>query len=110
MSRDHRRSSPQSSHRRQDSRDRSRSSRDRRDRSMSHSRSEDSDEVREVDPMEGMDEEAKMMALMGFKGFETTHGKKIQSDQGAVSVNKQRTYRQYMNRRRGFNRNLSPTR
>ncbi|TPX72755.1 hypothetical protein SpCBS45565_g00345 [Spizellomyces sp. 'palustris'] len=58
-----------------------------------------------------MDEEAKMMALMGITGFDSTHGKKVSgTDMSAVSINKQRTYRQYMNRRRGFNRNLSPTR
>ncbi|KAJ3053832.1 hypothetical protein HK097_003298 [Rhizophlyctis rosea] len=58
-----------------------------------------------------MDEEAKMQALMGFGGFDSTKGKKVAgTDVSAVAVNKQRTYRQYMNRRRGFNRNLSPTR
>ncbi|KAJ3045547.1 hypothetical protein HDV00_009204 [Rhizophlyctis rosea] len=58
-----------------------------------------------------MDEEAAMQALMGFGGFDSTKGKKVAgTDVSAVAVNKQRTYRQYMNRRRGFNRNLSPTR
>ncbi|KAJ3022220.1 hypothetical protein HKX48_006742 [Thoreauomyces humboldtii] len=62
------------------------------------------------DEMEGMDEEAKMMALMGFAGFNSTAGKKVVgTDASAVAINKQRTYRQYMNRRQGFNRELSPT-
>ncbi|KAI8928456.1 hypothetical protein BC831DRAFT_397477 [Entophlyctis helioformis] len=60
---------------------------------------------------EEMDEEAKMQALMGFGGFETTKASHVTgADVGAASVNKKRTYRQYMNRKRGFNRALSPSR
>jgi len=54
-----------------------------------------------------MDDEAGMMAMMGLSGFGTTKGKHIDGNQeGAVSVKKQRTWRQYMNRRGGFNRPL----
>ncbi|KAF7338408.1 SNRNP27 domain-containing protein [Mycena venus] len=54
-----------------------------------------------------MDDEAGMMAMMGLNGFGTTKGKHIEGNQeGAVSVKKQRTWRQYMNRRGGFNRPL----
>jgi len=53
------------------------------------------------------DEEARMMALMGFGGFDTTKSKPVEGNQrGAAKVNKQRTWRQYMNRRGGFNRPL----
>ncbi|KAJ3174213.1 hypothetical protein HDU88_000181 [Geranomyces variabilis] len=59
---------------------------------------------------EELDEEEQMKRLMGFAGFDSTQGKKVVgSDASGVAINKQRTYRQYMNRRRGFNRNLSPT-
>ncbi|KAJ3160372.1 hypothetical protein HDU86_000706 [Geranomyces michiganensis] len=59
---------------------------------------------------EELDEEEQMKRLMGFAGFDSTQGKKVVgSDASGAAINKQRTYRQYMNRRRGFNRNLSPT-
>ncbi|KAK7014978.1 U4/U6.U5 small nuclear ribonucleoprotein [Favolaschia claudopus] len=53
------------------------------------------------------DDEASMMAMMGMSGFGTTKGRHIEGNQeGAASVKKQRTWRQYMNRRGGFNRPL----
>ncbi|KAJ7751987.1 hypothetical protein B0H16DRAFT_1547004 [Mycena metata] len=56
---------------------------------------------------EEMDDDAGMMAMMGMSGFGTTKGKHIDGNQeGSVSVKKQRTWRQYMNRRGGFNRPL----
>lgn len=52
-------------------------------------------------------EQTEMMALMGFGGFDTTKSKPVEGNQrGAAKVNKQRTWRQYMNRRGGFNRPL----
>jgi len=55
-----------------------------------------------VDP----DEEA-MAQMMGFGGFGTTKGQEVTGNQqGAALVKKQRTWRQYMNRRGGFNRPL----
>jgi len=52
------------------------------------------------------DEEA-MMAAMGLAGFGSTKGKHVEGNQeGSVSVKKMRTWRQYMNRRGGFNRPL----
>ncbi|KAF8481528.1 U4/U6.U5 small nuclear ribonucleoprotein 27 kDa protein, partial [Gautieria morchelliformis] len=52
-------------------------------------------------------DESDMMALMGFGGFDSTKGKPVQGNQeGAVNIKKQRTWRQYMNRRGGFNRPL----
>nr|CAG8589919.1 176_t:CDS:2 [Entrophospora candida] len=52
------------------------------------------------------DPEMAMMMLMGITGFTTTKGKKVSgnNDISAVDIKKQRQYRQYMNRRGGFNR------
>lgn len=45
------------------------------------------------------DDEAKMKAMMGFGGFDSTKGKPVDGNQrGGTKVNKQRTWRQYMNR------------
>src|SRR5258708_30676380 len=45
------------------------------------------------------DSEAQMKALMGFGGFDTTKAKHVEGNQeGGAKVNKQRTWRQYMNR------------
>ncbi|GJE86910.1 DUF1777-domain-containing protein [Phanerochaete sordida] len=55
------------------------------------------------------DEEAAMMAMMGLpvQGFGTTKGKHVDGNQdGGADVKKIRTWRQYMNRRGGFNRPL----
>ncbi len=58
---------------------------------------------------EGKDpEEIEMMKIMGFGNFETTKGKPIEGNDtnyGTAIVNK-RKYRQYMNRKGGFNRPL----
>nr|GAT44023.1 predicted protein [Mycena chlorophos] len=62
----------------------------------------------DAQPEEGaeMDEDT-MMAMMGMSGFGSTKGKQIEGNQeGAASIKKQRTWRQYMNRRGGFNRPL----
>lgn len=48
-----------------------------------------------------------MMRKMGFGGFGTTKGKKVEGNIGGMAkVNKPRKYRQYMNRKGGFNRPL----
>ncbi|KAF8911077.1 hypothetical protein CPB84DRAFT_1763301 [Gymnopilus junonius] len=53
------------------------------------------------------DEDAAMMGMMGMNGFGTTKGKHVVGNQiGAVNIKKVRTWRQYMNRRGGFNRPL----
>ena len=56
-------------------------------------------------------EQQQMMNMMGFGRFETTKGKavadnKTSAARGAASKNKGRKYRQYMNRKGGFNRPL----
>ncbi|KAG7452638.1 DUF1777-domain-containing protein [Guyanagaster necrorhizus] len=56
--------------------------------------------------MDDPDEDA-MMATMGLGGFGSTKGKHVDGNQeGTANVKKTRTWRQYMNRRGGFNRPL----
>lgn len=52
-------------------------------------------------------EEQEMMKMMGFCNFDTTHGKEVDGNKvGDVHVILKRKYRQYMNRKGGFNRPL----
>jgi len=58
-----------------------------------------------MDDLEGDD--ADMMAMMGMSGFGSTKGKQVEGNQeGGVKIKNVRTWRQYMNRRGGFNRPL----
>jgi U4/U6.U5 tri-snRNP-associated protein 3 len=58
-----------------------------------------------VENLSQNDEE--MMRLMGFGGFDTTKNKHVDGNvQGEAKINRARKYRQYMNRRGGFNRPL----
>lgn len=51
--------------------------------------------------------EIEMMKLMGFGSFDSTKGKKVEgNDVYVANIAKKRRYRQYMNRRGGFNRPL----
>ncbi|CAG9765001.1 unnamed protein product [Ceutorhynchus assimilis] len=53
------------------------------------------------------EDEQEMMRMMGFCSFDTTKGKKVEgNDAGTVHVILKRKYRQYMNRKGGFNRPL----
>lgn len=53
------------------------------------------------------DEEKEMIKLMGFANFDTSKGKHIPGNNAyAVHVIHKRKYRQYMNRKGGFNRPL----
>ncbi|CAH8458543.1 unnamed protein product [Heterobilharzia americana] len=67
-------------------------------------------EYEEVEPSEPItEEEAEMMRNMGFCNFSTTKGKHVVGNSIYVAnIAKQRKYRQYMNRRGGFNRPLDP--
>ena len=62
--------------------------------------------------LEGLDEEEQMKLLLGFTGgFGSTKGEKVASNQSTAAVgvaakHKARKYRQYMNRKSGFNRPL----
>lgn len=62
----------------------------------------------DMDPEEGEDvddAEAGMMAAMGFGGFGSTKDKPVDGNQeGGAFIKQQRTWRQYMNRKGGFNR------
>jgi len=53
------------------------------------------------------DETRRMQQLMGISGFDTTKNKKVSDNVGGYAkINKTQKYRQYMNRRGGFNRPL----
>lgn len=53
------------------------------------------------------EDDAAMMTAMGIAGFGSTKGKPVEGNQeGGVKIKKIRTWRQYMNRRGGFNRPL----
>lgn len=56
------------------------------------------------------EDEIEMLKIMGFTGFDTTKGKHVDGACNAYAVNIQqkRKYRQYMNRKGGFNRPLDP--
>lgn len=61
--------------------------------------------------LEGLDEDEQMLKLMGIQGFGTTKGKEVTDNnnsaaKGVAGKNKARKYRQYMNRKNGFNRPL----
>ncbi|KAG7490365.1 U4 small nuclear ribonucleoprotein 27 kDa [Solea senegalensis] len=111
--RDRRRSRSRSPHRR-----RSRSPA-RRHRSSSQSPGRQKDDRKEAKPgksiqiseedMQGKtEEEIEMMKTMGFGSFDTTKGKKTDGSVNAYAINvsMKRKYRQYMNRKGGFNRPL----
>ena len=52
-------------------------------------------------------DELEMMKIMGFTGFTTTKNKKVKNnDVSGVHISSKRKYRQYMNRKGGFNRPL----
>lgn len=62
--------------------------------------------------LEGLDEQEQMRRLLGFSGgFATTKGQEVEDNRksaarGVAAKNKARKYRQYMNRKGGFNRPL----
>ena len=66
--------------------------------------------VAEHDDEQDEDDEARQMAaLMGFGSFDSTQGKSVDDPRckmEAVKKKEPRKYRQYMNRRGGFNRPL----
>ncbi|KAK7164105.1 hypothetical protein R3I94_002737 [Phoxinus phoxinus] len=114
--RDRRRSRSRSPQRR-----RSRSPRRHRSSSLSPLRQKDRRDDKEVkdkpakvhlisaEDMQGKtEEEIEMMKLMGFGSFDSTKGKKKEGNVAsfAINVSQKRKYRQYMNRKGGFNRPL----
>ncbi|XP_031704871.1 U4/U6.U5 small nuclear ribonucleoprotein 27 kDa protein isoform X1 [Anarrhichthys ocellatus] len=110
--RERRRSRSRSPHRRRSSR-----SPPRRHRSSSSPSEERKDSKEKsakpitisAEDMEGKtEEEIEMMKLMGFGSFETSKGRKTDGSVNAFAINvsMKRKYRQYMNRKGGFNRPL----
>ncbi|XP_046385529.1 U4/U6.U5 small nuclear ribonucleoprotein 27 kDa protein [Ischnura elegans] len=95
-------------HRRSWSRSRSRSTsrgRDGSKRSSSHLAERPSISAQDLEGKSP--EEQEMMKMMGFCAFDTTKGKKVNNTEvGTVHVILKRKYRQYMNRKGGFNRPL----
>lgn len=100
-------------------RDRDRSREGERSRRRSRSRSNDRGHastsrgkpdrptISEADLEGKTPEEIEMMKTMGFCNFDTTKNKKVDgNDVGEVHVILKRKYRQYMNRKGGFNRPL----
>jgi len=64
-------------------------------------------DLTEDDLVDKTDDEITMLRMMGFCGFDTTKNKKVAGNtEGAVHQVVQRKYRQYMNRKGGFNRPL----
>ena len=55
-------------------------------------------------------EEIEMLKIMGFDGFDTTKNKHVDGscNAHAINIQQKRRYRQYMNRKGGFNRPLDP--
>lgn len=86
------------------------SSRDRRDKLQGSSKGcsiNDRPVVTAADLAGKTEDEQNMMKMMGFCNFDTTKGKKVEGNEvGDVHVILKRKYRQYMNRKGGFNRPL----
>ncbi|KAF8939700.1 hypothetical protein EDD21DRAFT_31454 [Dissophora ornata] len=79
----------------------------KKDSSKQSGAAKDVDPEKPLEELSPEDEEARMMALMGFGGFDSTKGKHVAgADVSGADIKKQRQYRQYMNRRGGFNRPL----
>lgn len=80
--------------------------------SLSENKGEDYHETKTESLSAGLQdhptEELDMAAMMGFSSFGSTKQKKVGPDVGAVAKKKQANFRQYMNRKNGFNRSLSP--
>ncbi|KAL7689804.1 putative U4/U6.U5 small nuclear ribonucleoprotein 27kDa protein [Plasmopara halstedii] len=121
--RTHNRSHGRSRSRRRRSYSRSRSTSQspiRRRRSPSHSAPRETKESVDVEPKEivgqpnaisQLSEEEQMKLLLGFQGFDSTKGKEVDENAKSAAVGTarretKREYRQYMNRRGGFNRPL----
>lgn len=68
-------------------------------------------EVERPNAMSLLSEEEQMKLLLGFEGFDSTKGKEVDENAksaatGTARRENKREYRQYMNRRGGFNRPL----
>ncbi|CAH0394569.1 unnamed protein product [Bemisia tabaci] len=78
-----------------------------RSRSPVRSKKYERPTVSAADLQNKTNDEQEMLKVMGFCTFDTTKGKQVEgNDAGAVHVILKRKYRQYMNRKGGFNRPL----
>mmetsp|Transcript_39812 Transcript_39812/g.98084 ORF Transcript_39812/g.98084 Transcript_39812/m.98084 type:complete len:280 (-) Transcript_39812:127-966(-) len=92
-------------------RDRDRDRNRDRERDRERRRRDDSEEEKDDEPqIDPADEEAAMIRMLGFNSFDSSK-EKDHSDAAVEGIKKQtkRKYRQYMNRRGGFNRPLDAT-
>mmetsp|Transcript_734 Transcript_734/g.1536 ORF Transcript_734/g.1536 Transcript_734/m.1536 type:complete len:150 (-) Transcript_734:242-691(-) len=81
--------------------------RGRSESSSSGRSSDDEEDMKEFLLSTDMPEDQMMVKMMGFSAFDSTKGKDHSaSDLGDVKRATKRQYRQYMNRRGGFNRPL----
>uniref|UniRef100_A0A0X3PNV8 U4/U6.U5 small nuclear ribonucleoprotein 27 kDa protein n=1 Tax=Schistocephalus solidus TaxID=70667 RepID=A0A0X3PNV8_SCHSO len=70
---------------------------------------EEGKETQQKEDIPRTEEEIEMMKVMGFAQFDSTKGKHVPGNDIYVTcIRKKRRYRQYMNRRGGFNRKLDP--
>ncbi|XP_049434350.1 U4/U6.U5 small nuclear ribonucleoprotein 27 kDa protein [Epinephelus fuscoguttatus] len=110
--RERRRSRSRSPHRRRSRspprRHRSSSPSDRRDDERKEAKSTKPIQISAEDMQGKTEEEIEMMKLMGFGSFDSSKGRKTDGSVNAYAVNvtMKRKYRQYMNRKGGFNRPL----
>ncbi|XP_064602549.1 U4/U6.U5 small nuclear ribonucleoprotein 27 kDa protein-like isoform X2 [Liolophura sinensis] len=105
----HRRSISPRRRSRSRSRDRKEKGRDRgsRDDEPTTSTSEPEVSIDESQLAGKTEDEIAMMKLMGFCNFDTTKNKQVnKSDTYVANIQRKRRYRQYMNRKGGFNRPL----
>ncbi|XP_065071161.1 U4/U6.U5 small nuclear ribonucleoprotein 27 kDa protein-like isoform X1 [Rhopilema esculentum] len=73
----------------------------------SRSKAESTSKSKTHEQEEEVDDDTQMMQMMGFSSFDTTKGKHVKGQmEGCVKIEKAKKYRQYMNRRGGFNRPL----
>jgi len=60
-----------------------------------------------TNPEDMTDEDKMMQQIMGFSQFDSTNGKEVKGNKTyAINRKVERKYRQYMNRKGGFNRPL----
>lgn len=68
-------------------------------------------EVNSEDTAASGENDQEVAEIMGFSGFSSTSGSHVQGAKGGGSkIESKSQYRRYMNRKKGFNRPLSPTR
>lgn len=68
-------------------------------------------ETRSEENVDGPEVDREMAQIMGFSSFGSTSGSHVEGAKGGgTKIENTSQYRRYMNRKKGFNRPLSPTR